>query len=396
MAKHIRNIIIVISVLLLVATMWVPASATQTAEKPSAFSGQQNEMLVIGEMKKYYEAQASYHRTWVGWFGLTADLRDAGLIDAALASGEKFGYIFTFQRIMHSSTAPGRFNIKARPKIYGRTGTRSFYMSNTCIITGSDRSGEDAGPADPVIDTCTPTIARDWDEYALQGIRAIAAAQFTYQATTGAGAFGTHDQLLDANLLINPFGPRNNSLWYRAWTVSPGVRRGRPKFRARSTPSFYRETGIKSYFVDESGVIRGADKQGAPADEYDPPVDLSAQNEVPVNEHVTFFLIANMYGAQRMYFPGPQTDNYGDLVQLRQALIFSVPFEVNRFRGYIYTLTITPASDPLVPHYEFSAVPEIYGVTGVRSFYGDETGRIRGGDKGGAAANQNDPQILYF
>ena len=223
MLKHFRAAIIVISLLLLFATMWIPSSVTGSSGEKQvwSFSGHQNEILVINEMKKYYDAQASWHRLWGGNFGWTHNLRDAGLIDQALASGEKFGYIFTFQRIANSATTPARFIIMARPKIYGRTGTRSFYMSNTCLITGGDKNGGDADTSDPLIDSCTPTIAQDWERYVLQGIRAIAAAQYTYQATTGAGTFGTHDQLLNANLLILPFGPTNSHIWYNDMDGQP-------------------------------------------------------------------------------------------------------------------------------------------------------------------------------
>ena len=130
---------------------------------------------------------------------------------------------------------------------------------------------------------------------------------------------------------------------------------------------------MRSFFVDETGIVRGADHQGGLATEYDPPIDLYAMGDLSTNEHNAFHVMACMYGAQYMYRGITQTASYGNLDQLRQGLFYYVPFEVNRFNGYIYTLTLTTGNDSINPHFEFSAVPEIYGVTGIRSFYVDET-----------------------
>ena len=39
-----------------------------------------------------------------------------------------------------------------------------------------------------------------------------------------------------------------------------------------ATPQSYRKTGRKSFYIDETGVMRGADKNGVTATNDDPPI----------------------------------------------------------------------------------------------------------------------------
>ena len=45
------------------------------------------------------------------------------------------------------------------------------------------------------------------------------------------------------------------------------------KFEATATPAVYRKTGRRSFYVDQTGVVRAADTNGKPADANAPPVD---------------------------------------------------------------------------------------------------------------------------
>jgi hypothetical protein len=45
------------------------------------------------------------------------------------------------------------------------------------------------------------------------------------------------------------------------------------KYTVVATPKEYGKTGRRSFFLDETGVIRGADHNGNPANASDPPVD---------------------------------------------------------------------------------------------------------------------------
>ena len=49
---------------------------------------------------------------------------------------------------------------------------------------------------------------------------------------------------------------------------------GLPGFIAVAVPTDYGSTGKRSFFVDETGVIRAADSQGMEATRHDPPVNF--------------------------------------------------------------------------------------------------------------------------
>ena len=48
-------------------------------------------------------------------------------------------------------------------------------------------------------------------------------------------------------------------------------------FELAATPKEYGKSGVRSFFLDYTGTLRGGDKQGAPATAGDPPVDTTSQ-----------------------------------------------------------------------------------------------------------------------
>jgi hypothetical protein len=362
----------------------------------------QNERLVIGQMKRLYDAQATYMLNFGGGsFGGWVQLRGVNLIDEQLAQGSKYGYDFTMTTVAATSTQPPRFFLYARPRAYRKTGIRSFFMSNTCLVTGADRNGGDAGPTDPLIDSCSPTIAHALDRRALVGMRVIHSAEATYQATVGNGNYGTQGQLVNAGFLMNPYGPVSTPALGHYWSITPiGVSPQPTGFKAFATPLSYRETGMRSFFVDETGVIRGLDRQGMPANESDPPIEPCETCSPDANESTAKFLAKFLWGSERLYAfgigpgPGVGNGNYGTLTQMSAASIFYVPFNAGAFEGYVSDLTLTPAGPGIEPTFRFTLTPQQYGVTGRRSFYIDQTGVLRGADKNGAPADASDPPVL--
>jgi hypothetical protein len=126
---------------------------------------------------------------------------------------------------------------------------------------------------DPVIESCTPAIAYSYGEQAMSDLRTIASAEFTYQATAGNGHFGTYDQLVEAGL-ISEFMRLN---YHRALIETNKPSLITPaSFKVWSTPTIYRQSGVLSLFIDDTGILRGSDRSGQPADEDDPPIMLNA------------------------------------------------------------------------------------------------------------------------
>jgi hypothetical protein len=78
--------------------------------------------------------------------------------------------------------------------------------------------------------------------------------------------------------------------------------------------------------------------------------------------------------------------DYGSLDQLIAKRYVNDP-SGGKLTGYRFDVQVKQA------HFEISAVPEKFGVTGTRSFYVDETNVMHGADKKGAPATASDPEV---
>lgn len=96
-------------------------------------------------------------------------------------------------------------------------------------------------------------------------LRTVASAEATFQSTKGAGRYGTLEELISEGLvskdLLEKYGYKIDV------AVSP------TRFEAVAIPLEYGKTGRLSYFVDESGVLRGGDHGGGAATISDKPVE---------------------------------------------------------------------------------------------------------------------------
>jgi hypothetical protein len=93
----------------------------------------------------------------------------------------------------------------------------------------------------------------------------IVGSEKTFKAGKGAGSYATLDQLIAESMvskhLLENFG------YHIELTAMGGDR-----FEASAIPLEYGKTGKLSYFIDETGVLRGADHGGAPATVADDPI----------------------------------------------------------------------------------------------------------------------------
>lgn len=108
-----------------------------------------------------------------------------------------------------------------------------------------------------------PTAATN-EAMAKGTLRTIVSAEATYQATEGNGSYGTIDQLVAHGMIAKDVLEKNG---YRIEVTVSGER-----FEARAMPLEYGKSGKLSFFVDESGVLRGGDKGGGPATVADNPM----------------------------------------------------------------------------------------------------------------------------
>lgn len=230
----------------------------------TGYPGSYYERFVIRAMVQIHAAQMTYFATsGNGNFGSLADLHQANLIDATLASGNKHRYSF----VMSVTTAG--FVLTATPHRYPKTGRRSFFIDTSGELRGGDKNGGVATAEDPHIDSCT----FDNERCSIQALRILHSAQMTYAATYGNGNFGSFTQLRDALLIDRTLASGTIHGYSLVMTVNNQIPPNTPaSFTITATPNTYGVTGVRSFFVDTSGVLRGADKNGTPADENDPPI----------------------------------------------------------------------------------------------------------------------------
>lgn len=109
---------------------------------------------------------------------------------------------------------------------------------------------------------------------AFSSIRLIHSAQATYQSTYGNGNYGSLTDLYQAEF-IDRFlwtgikRQYNFAVFYQNRTENTPA-----AFYSTATPISYGKASRISFFIDETGVLRGADKNGQPADQNDPPINF--------------------------------------------------------------------------------------------------------------------------
>jgi len=115
---------------------------------------------------------------------------------------------------------------------------------------------------------------------AQSSLRTLHAAEATYQATKGAGNFGTLSELAAEGLIDSRLATGTRS-GYKFTVELTTNEMNYPGFAVVGVPMTYggvEGSGIRSFYIDETGVIRGADKFGRPATKEDLPVNSSAND----------------------------------------------------------------------------------------------------------------------
>jgi hypothetical protein len=113
---------------------------------------------------------------------------------------------------------------------------------------------------------------------AIKSLRIIHAAEATYQSTAGRGAFGSLEDLRRQNLIPGELASGTRSGYRFKIEMVNDSYNGLPGFMAVAVPTDYGSTGNRSFFVDETGVIRVTEIQGMEASKYDAPLDDSPRN----------------------------------------------------------------------------------------------------------------------
>lgn len=95
-------------------------------------------------------------------------------------------------------------------------------------------------------------------------LRTVVNAEETFKLTQGDGRYGSLEELIAAGLFDKSWLLSNG---YRLELTASGTR-----FEAMAVPTEYGKTGLISFFIDDSGVLRGGDHGGGNATAADDPV----------------------------------------------------------------------------------------------------------------------------
>jgi hypothetical protein len=323
-------------------------------------------------------------------YGSFSALREAELIDAALATGNQYGYVFVVSLTAGTPTSPPDYNVRATPRVYRNNGQWSFFVGVSGEVHGADKGGAPATAADPIIDECAHGSIAENEGCTIHSMRTVHSAEVTYFSTTGgntnyAGLAGlAADGLINASLASGQL---------RGYSISVTAT-GPARYRATAVPQIYGTTGIKSFFVDESGVIRAADHQGGPANENDPSIGNGCGGSVAENEQCTISNMRIVHSAEVTWFStSGNNTSYTGLGGLADAGLISTSPASGQLSGYSISVVAIPQTPTESAGYRANAVPQRYGRTGRRSFFVNEYGVIYAADHHGGPANENDPPI---
>lgn len=107
------------------------------------------------------------------------------------------------------------------------------------------------------------------EEGAIKSLQKLLSAEATYRATTGNGEYGTLDELRKQGLINQVLveGHRYGYLFrIRREKWSP---ESQPSLKITAVPRSYGRTGLRSFYMNQTGVIYAADKNGAEATSAD-------------------------------------------------------------------------------------------------------------------------------
>lgn len=108
---------------------------------------------------------------------------------------------------------------------------------------------------------------------ALHSLRTITASEYTFQSKFG--RYGTLEELRIAGLIDRGLASGKKNGYRFALTFDlehPEV------FELTSIPMSYGSSGTRSFYVDETFVIRGADNSGGPSTKLDPPLGTGSDS----------------------------------------------------------------------------------------------------------------------
>jgi type II secretory pathway pseudopilin PulG len=231
-----------------------------------------NESSAIHVMQTLANAETDYRKG--AGNGYCADLKTligSNLTGNELEKEEKNGYRFNV-----INYPLGGCEVTATPLTTSH-GDRSFYFStDDSLIRAGKKNGKPADKNDKLLadeyaaaaeEKTKSPLAVPLEGAAIQTLRTLQAAQMTYLATAGDGKCCGDFQTLANQGLVKPDLADGEDVGYRfQFNKSNGQ-----NFEITATP-VSSTSGGRSFFISSLDGLRGAAKNGLPADKHDPPV----------------------------------------------------------------------------------------------------------------------------
>jgi hypothetical protein len=254
-----------------------------------------NEGAAMKSLRALLTAQTKFQNTiGNGEYGGLKELHNAGLIDSELSLGLKEGYRFTIVTKKATLTTHPAVDLVARPIEYGKNARRSFYLTEAGVLLTSDvrdapltsmkpfAQGPDTaknGPAEQRVassddDSSEELTAREVaanESAVVAALGIIHGAQMKYFAKEA--AYGSLKELLQAGLIDREQSIGTQHGYVLNLKFSAGKTASTAAFSISASPETYGGSGRTSFFIDQTGIVRGGDKEGGPADATDPAIN---------------------------------------------------------------------------------------------------------------------------
>jgi hypothetical protein len=228
-----------------------------------------DEALVMEALRTIRDAEVAYRAARidvVDGISQYAELEDLGAgpnpyIDAELASGRKYGYEFSLNARLDNEGNPF-YKAYVHPENLDLPGKRYF------VLYASGEIDSDELPAS-VRQTMKQDLMAIRENRAASTLETIHAAQKQYSLniTIGkiekgfsdiTGEYATLSTLLKEfpEFFIGNFSPSKGGESDYTFSVAPSTDGNEPRYTGMAIPTVLGETGVKTYFVNETGIVR--------------------------------------------------------------------------------------------------------------------------------------------
>lgn len=229
-----------------------------------------NEASMMLLIRYIHAAEATFQATTgAGRFGTLQELYLAKLIDVRVRTGVNDGYSFVLS-VSSPVGGPSIFEVIAKPVVYMQTGVRTFSIKQDGALRVSHLQNPLPAQLKLVTNECTSVNCTEAS--ALSVLRIIHSAEATFQATVGLGRYGTLQELAQSGLISEALAAGSLNGYSIYVRKDDGSMNEPPSFEARATPLRFPRTGRVSFYMDETGVLRGGYKNGLEADAGDDPI----------------------------------------------------------------------------------------------------------------------------